>query len=72
MAFLNPWKVDGVKYTNVQDLQRAKRLKALKKVNENKGIKSKLWNLGASKAQKDQAKRNYEDMLAGGSGVTYY
>lgn len=72
MSLFSPYTVDGVRYNTAREAQRAKRLKALKNVNENRGIRSRLWNLFASDEQKAQAKKNYESMLQGGSGITYY
>ena len=68
MAF----KLDGVEYATAQELQRAKRLKALRNINENHGLRSRLWNLFASPAQKADAKKQYESMQQGGSGIKYY
>lgn len=61
MSLLNPFKLDGVKYESAQKLRDAKRLKALKGIQENRGIRNKMWNLIANKKQKKAA----ADELAG-------
>lgn len=72
MSILSPYTVDGVRYNTAQEAARARRMKALKGVVENKGIRNRLWNFFASDEQKQQAKKNYESMQRGGSGITYY
>lgn len=66
------YTVDGVRYSTPQEAQRARRLKALKSINENRGIRSRLWNFFATPEAKQKAQKDYQSMLGGGSGVTYY
>lgn len=66
------FKYDGKEYATAGEVQRAKRLKALESVVHNRGLRSRFWNFFASPEQKAQAKKNYEEMLQGKSGITYY
>lgn len=66
------FKFDGKEYETAQEVQRAKRFKSLENINKNKGLRSRLWNLMASPEQKAEAKKQYESMLQGGSGIKYY
>lgn len=56
MSLLDPFKLDGVKYDTAQGVRAAKKKKALMGVVSNKGVRNKLWNLFASKQQKQSAK----------------
>jgi hypothetical protein len=57
------YTVDGVRYNTAQEAQRARRLKALKSINENTGIRSRLWNFFATKEAKEKARKDYESMM---------
>lgn len=63
MSLLNPFKLDGVKYDSAQKLRDAKRLKALKGIQSNKGIRNKLWNMIADKKQKKAAADELASMM---------
>lgn len=66
------YKWNGQEYATAQDLARAKRFKALDDVVHNRGLRSHLWNFFARPADKERAKKNYESMMKGGSGISYY
>ena len=70
--FLDPFNVGGVKYKNAADATRARRQEALKNIVENRGIRSRLWNLIANKKDKQKAADQYKSMLGGGSGYETY
>lgn len=63
---------NGQEFDTPEALQRAKRLHALESIVQNRGIRSRLWNLLAGPERRAQAKKNYESMLQGGSGITRY
>lgn len=69
---MSKYTVDGVRYNSAREAQQARRRKALENIESNKGIRSKLWNLFASKKKKKQAAANLASMRAGGSGYQSY
>ena len=69
---MSKYTVGGVRYKSAREAQRARRKHVLERVTSNKGIRSKLWNLFSSNKQKDQAKKDLEDMRRGGHGYKMY
>lgn len=63
MSLLDPFKLDGVKYKTAQGLRDAKKKKALQGVVANKGVRNKLWNLFASKQQKQAAREELDSIM---------
>lgn len=72
LDFLDPFKVNGVKYKNAADAVRARRQEALKGIVENRGLRNRLWNLIANKKDKKKAADQYQSMLNGGDGYETY
>lgn len=69
---MSRYTVDGVRYNTAREAQRARRRKALENIEANRGIRSRLWNLFASRDQKKQAAADLASMRAGGSGYQTY
>ena len=59
---MSKFTVDGVRYNTAQEARNARRRKALENVSKNRGVRSRLWNMFASKEQKKQAALNLKKM----------
>jgi len=59
---MSKFTVDGVRYGSAREAQRARRKKSLKNIGANRGVRSRLWNMFASKEKKKQAAQELESM----------